>query len=59
MNYLFQVCMNCGQPYGVKPTLGQDGISHGYCPTCFPSMLAKARKEVAAIKAKNKAKGAK
>lgn len=54
--------MNCGQPYGVKPTLGPEGMSHGYCPSCFPEKLAEARKEVAALKSKanpKKTKGAK
>lgn len=32
------VCSVCGKQYGEKPSV-EDGISHGYCPECFPKEM--------------------
>ena len=49
-HYITMVCMTCGLPYGLKPTLrGKDGTSHGYCAPCGKIKLAEVEAEIRAM----------
>jgi hypothetical protein len=41
------VCMVCGDTYATKPCVPEhDGKpSHGYCPACFPGVMARLERE--------------
>jgi ribosomal protein L31 len=38
-------CQQCGKHYKDKPCFpGEEGVSHGICPTCFPVYMDEIRK---------------
>lgn len=44
------VCQHCERHYKDKPCFpGEEGVSHGICPECFPIEMEKIRRHLSAL----------